>query len=157
MVLNKVIAQKELKIFGGQPNVNRFWNDSESISIDILKCDNTPQQGIQSCATIGLNAIDIGIVNGGHKIRIEVLGAIATTVEQYSNIIASVAFEIMNTEKCYPGYIARNIIEQYVEETEMKHILLTDPFLWDDAKSFQHDNILIAWLMAVPISETELL
>ena len=39
----------------------------------------------------------------------------------------------------------------------MKHILLTDPFLWDDAKSFQHDNILIAWLMAVPISETELL
>lgn len=62
----------------------------------------------------------------------------------------------MNTKKCYPGYIVRNIIEQYVEETEMKHILLTDPFLWDEANRFQYEDISIAWLMAVPISESEL-
>lgn len=59
----------------------------------------------------------------------------------------------MEFHKCYPGYIVKDIIDQYIQGSDMKHILLTDPFIWKNVDSISIDNICVAWLMAVPISE----
>ncbi len=61
----------------------------------------------------------------------------------------------MDAEKCFPGYILENIINLYFSDLDMKHILLTTPFLWDKAKSINFGEKTVAWLLAVPISEQE--
>lgn len=68
MEINKVIAQRELQILGGIPKVTRHWSQSEDKNIDVLKCMNVPQKGIQSCASIGLNDVDIGLWNGEQQL-----------------------------------------------------------------------------------------
>lgn len=155
MEINKVVAQKELSFIGGKPKVTEFWDDFNNRKVDILKCVNIPQKGIQTCATIGLNDTDIGLVSNEKSLRVELIGASDILIEKYENIIASVAFAIMESGKCFPGCIIQNVIQQYIPECEMKHILLTDPFLWEGAKSFTIDGINVAWLMLVPIAEEE--
>ncbi|MEG0314958.1 MAG: suppressor of fused domain protein [Erysipelotrichaceae bacterium] len=155
MDINKIVAQHELKILGGTPKVNRYLNDIKDKSIDILICMDVPQKGIQSCASIGLNNTDIGLHIGEQKLRVEILGACDKQINEFGNIIASVAFNIMDSNKCYPGYIVEDIINQYIPESHMKHVLLTDPFLWKKEKNISVENLCISLLMIVPISDEE--
>lgn len=155
MDINKIVAQHELQILGGTPKVNRHWNDTEDKSIDILKCMDVPQKGIQSCASIGLNNTDIGLQSGEQKLRVEILGACDKQINEFENIIASVAFNVMDSNNCYPGYIVEDIINQYIPESHMKHILLTDSFLWENTESISVEDVCIALLMIVPISDEE--
>jgi Suppressor of fused protein (SUFU). len=153
--IDRLVAQEELRIFGGVPKVNRHQNESNDDTVDILKCVDVPQKGIQSCASIGLNGTDIGLLSGDSKLRVEILGASDISVNEFENIVASVAFYIMKSQKCFPGYIVPNVIEQYIENCEMKHVLLSSPFLWENVKSISFEDICIAWLLIVPISDAE--
>lgn len=155
MEIDKLVAKKELSFIGGQPKVREFWNNLNNKKIDVLKCADTPQKGVQSCATIGLNAVDIGLVSDGKSLRVEVVGASNVLIECFENIVASVAFDVMDSKQCFPGYIVKDVIEQYIPNCKMKHIMLTDPFLWDDANCMEIGEIYVAWLMMVPISEEE--
>lgn len=51
----------------------------------------------------------------------------------------------------------KDIVGRYIEKVEMKHILFTDPFLWDNINSIDIEDTKVAWLLAVPISEKEYL
>lgn len=156
MDINKIVAQHELQILGGIPKVNRYWNHTEDKNIDILNCMDVPQKGIKACASIGLNNTDIGLQSGERKLRVEILGACDKQIDKFENMVASVVFNIMDSNDCYPGYIAEDIINQYIPESHMKHILLTDPFLWKNTESISIENLCIAFLMIVPISDEEL-
>lgn len=155
MEINKIVAQRELHILGGKPNINRYWNQVEDKSIDVLKCMDVPEKGVQSCATIGVNNIDIGLQSGERELRVEILGVSDILCENFESIVASVSFDIMDSHKCYPGYIIKDVISQYIPKSDMKHVLLTNPFLWKNTESLVKDNICVAWLMMVPISEAE--
>ncbi len=155
MELNKIIAKKEIDFLKGEPSVRRFWNEENTKNVDILKCINTPQKGVQSCATIGLNATNLGLLSSEKSLRCEIIGACDINITLFENILATIAFEIMDLKKCFPGLILSNIVNQYIVNTDMKHILLTSPFLWNDAKSIEVEHKIIAWLLAVPISEKE--
>ena len=154
--MNKAIAQAELKIFGGIPQVTRYWDDSREKSIDVLRSLTVPYEGIQSCASIGVSSTDIGLMSNGKSLRVEILGGADASVKAFPGIMASAGFEIMKMRKCFPGYIVKNVIAQYIPDSDMKHILLTDPFIWENAESIEVDECCVAWLMAVPISEKEL-
>lgn len=155
MTINKKVAQNTINFIGGNPKVAEFADDANLKRIDILKCIDTPQKGVQTCASIGLNCTDIGLTCNDKKIRVEIVGASDILIERFENIVASVAFEIMDAQRCFPGYIVKDVIEQYIPDCEMKHILLTDPFLWEGAKGIVAGDIMIEWLMLVPISEAE--
>ena len=155
MDINKIVAQNELKILGGTPRIRRFWDETNKKSIDIYKSINVPQQGIQSCGSIGLNQTDIGLESNNKDLRVEILGASDISVENFENIMATVAFEIMDSGKCYPGNIIENVIPLYIPDCDMKHILLHEPFLWEKAQSIALEDVYIAWLMVVPISDAE--
>lgn len=156
MELKKLIAKKEEAIFGGKMQVFAYWNDSNTVSIDILKCENVPQKGVQCCGTIGLSETDIGLVSGGKELRVEILGASDIKDEVFENIIASSAFAVMQSHKCFPGYILEDVVTQYIDDSDMKHVLLVEPFLWENTESFTYQNKQIAWLMTVPISDREM-
>lgn len=85
----------------------------------------------------------------------EIVGTSDVLIEMFENIVATTAFEIMDAQRCFPGYIVEDVIEQYLPDSEMKHILITDPFLWKSAKEIVTANVHIEWLMLVPISDAE--
>ena len=111
METNKVVAQTELSFINGKPKINRFWDALNQKKMDILKCKDVPQKGIQVCATIGLNNVDIGLVTNNIPLRVELLGACDIQITSFENMVASSAFEIMDSHTCFPGYIITNVIK----------------------------------------------
>lgn len=151
----KIIAKKELEMFGGQPKVIRFFDENEKKKIDILISLNRPESGLQSCGTIGLSKTDINLKNDSKYLRIELLGVCDIQEEIFPNIISTVSFDIMDKGECNYGDIIENIIELYVKNSQMKHVFLTAPFLWENAKILHFEDKNVAWLLVVPISEKE--
>ncbi|RKM58716.1 suppressor of fused domain protein [Butyrivibrio sp. XB500-5] len=152
MRMNKLI-QKELEVIGGKPQVFRYWDDNEKNCIDILSCVDRPCRGVISYATIGLSDCDIGLVSDNYKLRVELLGACDEKEDCFANILASTAFEIMKNNHCEYGQIIQNVISN--TNSEMKHIYLGNPFLWEGFESLVQGDRKIAWLLSVPISDQE--
>ncbi len=154
METNKAVAAYIAEIFGEAVGVNAHKSEDGGKEIAVLRCANVPQEGVQSCASIGLNGTDIGLVSGGKKLRVEVVGACDVQVDVFENMVASTAYAVMDAGKCYPGFVAENVVGLYVE-SEMKHVLLTSPFLWNGMETMALEDRYIAWLMMVPVSEAE--
>lgn len=155
MDANKKVAQELVKIIGGNPQIFTYYDEAEAKNVDIFCSKNVPQEGLQSCASIGLNNSDINLVNGERQLRVEILGACDIRIDCFENILCTVAFEIMDAHECYPGYIVENVIPLYIPDSDMKHVLLVTPFVWENAKTIVLDDRYITWLQIVPISENE--
>jgi hypothetical protein len=152
---NKIIAQEILKAIGGDPIIKRHWDTTNKKHVDIYCSDNQPYHGITSCATIGLSDIEIGLSSQNKKLRIEIVGACSSEKEELPNILSTVAFEIMDKNECHYGYILQRVVELYYPNIEMKHIYLLSPFLWEELKTIELENMNIAWLLMIPISDDE--
>lgn len=108
-----------------------------------------------SYATIGLSEYEIGLECDNKKLTIEILGACDEKDDFFPNIIATTAFEIMENDNCGYGDIIYNVIAEYISTSEMKHVYLMNPFLWNGFKTIELEERKIAWLLVVPISEQE--
>lgn len=155
MIELKQIAQVEKDIIGGEPKVYRYWDNSNVKYIDIMEADNRPDRGIKTCATIGLSKIDINLESKNKDLRIELIGACDRTEEFFSNIVASTVFNIMEKKECSYGVVIDNIIKEYMVNSEMEHVYLMNPFLWDDLDTIEFSDKWVTWLLVVPISEKE--
>lgn len=153
--IDKIVAKEEARVFGGNPTVAEFFAEAEKKKIVIFQSFDVPEEGVQTCATVGLHEVNIGLVSMGKKLRVEIVGAIDKEVENYDSLIAALAFDIMDAKRCFPGFVIEDVISEFVPDSEMKHILLTNPSVWEDLETMELDDRLIAWLMAVPISESE--
>lgn len=155
MTNDKRIAQQILNIFEKTPGFYRYGDETESKYVDLAICANTPEEGISSYATIGLFQTNIGLTYNAKPLRIELLAAGAQSVESFDNIMATTAFEIMDAQTAFPGYVVNNVVSMYIPNREMRHILLTHPFLWDNTQSLTLPDLTVAWLMCIPISDQE--
>src|SRR5574344_441518 len=151
----KVIANKELEVFGGEPDVIQYLDENNKKSIDILICVNRPDIGLQSCATIGLSNTNIDMESGGKDLKVELVGACDIQEQNFPNIISTTAFEIMDKGECEYGKIIANVVSEYVENSEMKHVFLISPFLWENFETLSFKDKNVAWLIVVPISDKE--
>jgi antitoxin YqcF len=155
---NKAIARHALKAFGGTPTVQAYHHDTENLSIDILRCDNRPCQGVTSYSTIGLS--DHPMIKDGQEYptRLEIAGACATAVQLFPNILASAGFNIIRSQWVFsPGMVLPEYIREYYPSTTVPHIYLTAPFLWEDSlKTLDCGLKKASWLLVVPISDGEL-
>ena len=154
---NKIIAKTALEAFGGKPSVIKYWDEKKKSSIDILASIDRPYTGVTSYSTIGLNEYSIGYISKETPLVVEIVGACSSSLDTFPNILASCAFNIINKKvTCYPGAIFENIVEIYIPDNSMKHILFLTPFLWDDKlKTMQLPDKKVAWLLAIPISDEE--
>ena len=155
MDIKKIIAQKELEAIGGTPKVYCYNNEEGNKSVDILSCMDRPFKDIVSYGTIGLSDYDIGKTSDDKKLRIELLGACDIGEELFPNIISSAVFDIMERENCGYGHIILNVVSEYYNNCEMKHLYLMNPFFWEDMKTIEFDDRKVTWLLIVPISESE--
>lgn len=152
---NRLIADSELKLFNASPKIFRFADEEEVKTVDLMMCENCPAKGITSYGTIGLYNCNIRLTYEDKPLRMELLAACASGIEDFSNIVTTAAFEIMDGKSAYPGYIIDDIVSMYIDNSDMEHILLTYPFLWGAVNNSVFDDITVAYLMAVPISDKE--
>lgn len=155
MDVNRMIAKKELEVIGGEPHVYRYWNDIHEKSIDILSCSNRPYSGVASYGTIGLSGCDIGLFVDNKDLRVELLGSCDINQQMFANILASTAFEIMDKGECTYGSVVSNVLSNYIKDSDMQHVYLMNPFLWERFNTMETQKMKIAWLLIVPISEEE--
>lgn len=155
MEVYEIIAKRISQIFGKKnPKIYRY-RDEENKTIHVFTSKNVPQKGIQSYATVGLFSTDINLIYEERELRVEILGACDIRIESFQSVIAAVALDIMDLHKCYPGYIIENVINTYIPDSDMKHVLLICPFVWEKAETIVLDDRYIAWLQIIPISESE--
>jgi hypothetical protein len=156
---NKVIAKYALNAIGGVPNVQAYHHNTETLSVDMLRCGDRPYSGVTSYSTIGLSDHPMFIDDGSEfGTRIELAGACATAAEFFPNVLASAAFCIIRTKKLYsPGSVMAGYVREYYPSTTVPHLYFTAPFLWEDSlKAIECETKKVSWLLVVPISDAEL-
>jgi hypothetical protein len=152
----KKIAHKILQFVGGKPKVVNYKDEEEKSDIDIYIGKDTPFEGINTYSTIGLSEYSIDLVVEDKELRVEFIGSCESEYKEYANILSSCAFNIINTQfSCSPGTVYSDVVREYYKETTMKHILFTDPFLWENIETLELSNYYVTWLMMVPISNEE--
>lgn len=155
---NKIIARTILGIFGGKPNVSRYWDDNYDSNIDILAALDRPFDSITSYSTIGLSDYSIGYSVEEKPLRVEIVGASASTFEFFPNILSTCAFNIINNQlPVSPGEIFSDVVKMYYPKSDMEHILFSSPFLWEELETIDFPEKKVTWLLAVPISTKEYL
>jgi hypothetical protein len=154
---HREIAAHVRAAFGATCQVNAFWDDQHVSSVDILSVADTPAAGVTSYGTIRLS--DAPLLKDGQEypVRAELVGACASSVKAFPNLLATAAFCVINSNWfCYPGAVFVDIVKMYKASRTMQHLYFTSPFLWENqlrAKSFGDRKV--AWLLAMPISEGE--
>lgn len=55
-----------------------------------------------------------------------------------------------------PGVVHPNVLNHYCPDIVLKHLLLVPPFVWESLPTSRDvDGLTVAWLMAVPIADSE--
>lgn len=158
MANKKRIFQHIHKAIGLTPKVSSFYDDNKSSEIDIYIGVDRPDFGVTIYSTIGLSDYSIGLVGKNQKqLRAEFIGICNSKDVKFPNILATCAYNIINDKySCKPGVVYPSIISDYYDNIEMKHIYFTTPYLWEDLKTIECDDKIITWLLAIPISDSEL-
>lgn len=152
---NKQIFKYSKSFIGGTPSVYEYYNSDRSKSIDIMTCKDSIFSMVDVHTSIGLHDINIGLTSDGKKVGIELISVGEKSDEISCNILATVAFEIMDKKECYLGQIISNIINQYDVSSEMRHVILLSPAYWDNYRQYENEKEIVAWLLLVPISDSE--
>ncbi len=152
---NKNVARHGLSFIGGTPKVSRYYNDDESKEIDIMVCRDSIYKDTLVFSTIGLCQYDIGLKVEKRDLRVELLSIGNKKDEKWANILASTAFEVMDTGSCGYGAIIQSVVREYFPCSSLEHVLLLSPAFWDNYDTLSDDETIVAWLQLLPISESE--
>ena len=152
---NKKIAQHALAFIGGTPTVFEYQNEDNTVSVDIMTCPDKTASKLSTLSTIGLANADIGKEFDGKPLKVELMMIGRKDKEIFANILAEAAFRIKENQHCEFGLIIENVIEPYIDTAALKHVVLMQPVFWKNYSPCELDGNIIAWLLALPISEKE--
>lgn len=153
--IDRIVAKEERRRLGGKSKMYMYWDADENKYI-AMHTSVDESINVQMCGTVGLNAVNIGQRTADNQpLRVEIWGICDIEIEDFASMISTVAFETMDSHICFPGHVVQNVIPLYIKDSDMKHMLLTYPFSWDDTESITVENVRVAWLQAMPISEME--
>lgn len=155
----KEVAKHALKIFGGDLKVQAFYNDTKSVSVDLLTTLDSVHVGVKSIGTIGLSEIPL-FTEDGHEFatRVELCAGALTEEIFWEKAIASVAFYVRRHQRAVmPGDVVVDVLSEYVDHPRMPHVYLTIPFMWNDAffPELGFSSLRINWLQCISIYEEE--
>ena len=149
---HKQWAQHLRATVGGACAVTSYLDEPEENRIHIFTSQNS--EGIVA-ATVGLMGINQSR-QPGREVYSEVLMDQRGHDERIGNILSTIAFYIMKDGwRIAPGVIFESMIEMFVPETELPHVMFTSPFQWDEMSKIVLGDRAIYPLIAVPISEAE--
>ncbi|MDR4892724.1 MULTISPECIES: suppressor of fused domain protein [unclassified Chryseobacterium] len=158
---NKKLSNYITNIVGINKIIDRHYDKEKKNFIDIFTCDDPLYPRIKICGTIGVsdhpNKIEMNN-NSFKDIPIELLIGGYREFKMLSNILSTAGFYITNNGwECQPGSVFMRIVEMYFETSEMKHIMFTSPFLWEEKlQPLKLETKTVHWLLCIPISDKEL-
>lgn len=152
----RLAARELMRTWRAQPQVSRYWDEPERTSVDIAVCENSPWEGITGVGTLGLSEHSLGFAP--LDLRVELVGAFPASAIEFPNLVSTCAFNIIKEGwPARPGGLHPNVMAMYDLSSTLHHVMLVDPFLWEDGPAtLELPQRTIAWLMIVPISESEL-
>ena len=160
--IEKTVCRHTRRIIAGKSNTNTYFNEDKSKHVDITTSTYVIYKDTAIHTTIGFFNTDIGLYdNSNRSIRIELICVSDKEDDIAPKVMATVAFEIMDSEspKCDYGRIYKNVITAYDESYEMKHIILLAPVFWNHTSrkhtSLEAKDMVVKWLMLFPISDQE--
>jgi hypothetical protein len=147
-------------IFGGEGSCQASTeakSGSNLYGFDILICKDSPIEKVNSYSTIALSDFFIGKDKNNVSLGVELIGACGGEYGRFNAIIDTCAFTILSNHLfCPPGTILENMVQKHYPESPMKHVLLNNPFGWDqEVETLHFPQKTVAWLLCVPISEAE--
>ena len=151
---NARLAFNELaRVWGARPQVFRHADEREQNFIPVASLEGSPVNGITAVGTVGLSDHDLGLPG----VRVELVGAFPSSFEVGASVAATCAFNAFKDGLATrPDAIHSNVLSLYRPSGRLPHIMLVDPFLWDDGPTtLAAEGFSVAWLMMVPISEQE--
>ncbi|WP_338286826.1 suppressor of fused domain protein [Luteolibacter sp. LG18] len=154
---NLKIAGHLAAVFGGQPEVTRYQDESGKHHIDLLRCPEAPEHGVDSFATVGLSDHPRQAEGMEQPIRVELTGGCASEhAEAFAAILSTAAFcSIKEGWPVYPGAVFADLVTMYEASRTMQHVMFTEPFPWDELEPVKLPEKEVLWLMMVPVSESE--
>jgi antitoxin YqcF len=154
---NKQLAKYAAGVFGGKPRVTQYLDENEELDVALLSCTDAPWEGVTTHCTIGLSDTLMYQDGKEYPARVEIIGACASNVEWFANLISSTAFYIMRTGwLAYPGAVIQNSVEMYAPDLELKHLYFTAPFLWEgQLETITLETKKVLWLLCVMITDAE--
>ena len=154
----KQIAKHTALAFGVEkPPITHFWDDNKENGVFILEAQNSPLEGVNSYATIGLSDYPLMFKGKEFGTRVEIVGVCGSVFSDFANIIATTALCVINSGWfCAPGIIFPDVVSMYKQSNTMSDIYFSHPYLWNEKlTSTLINKQKVAWLLAVPISKAE--
>jgi antitoxin YqcF len=153
---SKHLAHYLRRELGADCTVRNYLDDNDRSSVAILTARDVPHAGASTYATVDLSDHSIGMSANDLPLRVELVLAAATRFEHAPNMLATSAFNIINSGwPAKPGETHPGVVEMYVPSSELKHVLLTAPYTRPLAGQ-KFAGYAVAWLELLPISESEL-
>ncbi|MDQ3176846.1 MAG: suppressor of fused domain protein [Actinomycetota bacterium] len=156
----KAIYAQIKALFGGtKPIVDRFGDDHDDLNwVDVMRTPDSPQPGVTSYATLGMSRFDNGgLESGGKPLRVELVAACQSEFTHIADGLSSCALNVAKDGwQVTPGVVHPNALGLYRSDLVLKHLFLVTPYLWgDEPDDREFDELLVTWLMAVPVSDSE--
>ncbi len=155
---NKLVARYVAKKFGGKPQVVEWIHNTEPIAIDLLWCDDSPNNGLTSYGTIGVSDVPLKWRDGEFASRLELVGAFPSGEKAFQEILGAAAFNIMRSRKLYyPGSVMPDYVKEWYPNSSVPHLYFTSPSLWSEGSfaELEVGSKKVNWLQVFPISTTE--
>lgn len=153
---NNAIARRLAQAFDSPIKVFAHHDDDGPLSVDIFYGPDSPVSGVTSYGTLGLSDFPLKTPHGRADFGLELVGACASDVEFFPNMLATAAMRIIGGAEVFPGAIFEGAVRVYGVSSSMTSLCLVHPFLWkDDFLADELSSKKVAWLQAIPISDAE--
>lgn len=156
--VDKAIYRTLAAAFGHvKPAAIEYWDNDHRSSVHVVSAEDSPTDGVTSYGTLGLSHHPL-IVDGEELgVRMEVLGACASEEGAFGNVLATVAFNMINSGMMVvPGAIQPDVITMYEAGASMRHLLFLPNFEWDEKpETLRLPERTVTFLYALPIAESE--
>lgn len=158
---NIQLAKRVAGAIGMEPHVYAYYDEEEKHMLHVLDCKDPLDNEIKFYCTIGVSdkRNNIEMKDGSFKnIPVEILMAGNRSTDKWGNIISTTGFYITkNGWPAQPGTIFKHIVNDYIPDTHLPHILFVTPFPWEDklATTMHLDGKSVNFLLAMPVSEAE--
>jgi antitoxin YqcF len=140
---------------GGATRVVRYGDDYGEHDMFLVSGVDFPDAGITCFGTVGLSKHEQAF--GDKTVRVELVGACASTTPHFDNVMSSCVFEhLRNGTPIVYGSVIENILDQYDMSRTLRHVTFVAPFLFDGFDPAKIEAVEVHWLMAVAISDDEL-
>lgn len=153
--LGRRVARHVSQVLGGKPTVHRYRSDDTPSYVDVLRTSDPSASGTASYSTVNLSRTSLIDVGQRPGLRVEFVGVANANEEDFGNILAAAALRVIDHRvACAPGCVYENVIAKKPKR-RVRHVLLLPVFAWETLTPLVVDELEVAWLQIVPLTDGE--